>query len=229
MNIIKSLLNKLVEKQIYNFQNQIVSNHMSEVENIYKQMRSWRHDYHNHLQTMKGYISLDQIDELTKYIHMLDQDLSSVDVLHKTGNVMIDAILNSKISLAQSKGIVVNSKAVVPTNIPISDIDLCVIIGNLIDNAIEACVVSKDFDLETDYNPFIRVYIGILKEQLYISITNSVFADIVKEGKSYKSTKKSSSHGFGLIKVDKLVQKYSGYLNRQDEQDVFATEIMLPL
>jgi len=60
---------------------------------------------------------------------MLDTDLTNVDTIIKTGNVMIDAILNSKISLAQSKEIAVNAKAIVPKDLSVQAVDLCVIIG----------------------------------------------------------------------------------------------------
>lgn len=101
--------------------------------------------------------------------------------------------------------------------------DICVIIGNLLDNAIEACEKEKEKDKQ-----FIRVYIDILKQQLYIYISNSMTDDIQKSGERYITTK-NGSHGFGLLRIDRVVKKYGGYLNRQHEEGVFATEIMLPL
>ena len=74
-----------------------------------------------------------------------------------------------------------------------------------------------------------RVFIGILKDQLYVSVTNSTCGFAKKSGRTYLSTKNSESHGFGLVRVDRIVKKYGGYLNRQDEEGAFATEIMLPL
>lgn len=153
---------------------------------------------------------------------------------------MVDAILNSKLSLVRSKGIDVNAKAAVPSNLQISEIDLCVIIGNLLDNAMEACVdqspgqssvqgPEKSPGCEKPGDRFIRLFIGILKDQLYISFSNSVSGRIRKEGKTYLSAKSSIGHGFGLMRVDRIVEKYDGYIGRQDEEGVFATEIMLPL
>lgn len=78
--------------------------HYREVENMYRQMRGWRHDYHNHIQTMKAYLSMGQADKLSDSLASLDQDLTNVDTVVKTGNVMVDAILNSKLSMAQAKG-----------------------------------------------------------------------------------------------------------------------------
>ena len=111
-------------------------------------------------------------------------------------------------------------KAVVPANLSISDVDLCVIIGNLLDNAMEACEKQEETS-----GRFIRVFIGVLKKQLYISVMNSVGGELKKEGKIHISTKNSGSHGFGLMRVDKIAEKNSGYVNRQNEPGVFATEI----
>lgn len=181
--IAQKYMNILVERRIATWQNDLVKRHCDEVENIYRQMRGWRHDYHNHIQTMKACLAQDRKKELSEYLDALDTDLVSVDTVLKTGNVMIDAILNSKISLARSKEISVNAKAVVPENLSIADIDLCVVLGNLLDNAIEACMKQND-----KAERFIRIYIGMHKELFYLSITNSVGGDIKKQKSGQKKT-----------------------------------------
>jgi two-component system sensor histidine kinase AgrC len=222
--LVRAFLQRLVDKRISTYQNDLVTRHYDEIENIYRQMRGWRHDYHNHIQTMKAYISLNQFAEMKNYLDKLDTDLASVDTVLKTGNIMMDAILNSKISLAMSKNIRINAKAIVPDQLAVSEIDLCVIIGNLLDNAMEACL-----KLPNESDRFIRVYIGKLKEQLYISVSNSMAGEVRKSGKTYLSSKNSATHGFGLMRVDRITEKYGGFVNRQHEEGVFATEIMLPL
>lgn len=223
MGLISFLLAPALDRRIAAFQSDLLTKHCEEVQNIYKQMRGWRHDYHNHIQTMKAHLSLNHISELSDYLGELDADLTAVDTVIKTGNVMVDAILNSKLSLATAKSISINAKAIVPERLNISEIDLCVIIGNLLDNATEACL-----KLENPEERFIRVYIGILKEQLYIYVSNSA-GEVKRSGKTYVSTKNSDTHGFGLMRVDRIAGKYGGYINRANEEGVFATEIMLPL
>ena len=224
MGLFNFLFGKMIDKRITKYQNDLINKQYAEVENMYRTMRGWRHDYHNHIQTMKAYLQMNKIEELEQYLNNLDKDLTTVDTVIKTGNVMVDAILNSKISLAKSKDINVNAKAIVPKELKILEIDLCVIIGNLLDNAIEACM-----KLVNPSDRFIRVYVDIFKEQLYISVQNSNGGKIKKIGKTYYTTKESNSHGFGLIRVDNIVNKYNGYINRQNEEGVFATEVMLPL
>ena len=106
-----------------------------------------------------------------------------------------------------------------------SDMDLCVMVGNLLDNAIEACDAVKE-----EENRFIRIYIDTLQNQLYISIMNGMAGTARRQGARFVSNKRGDRRqGFGLQQVDRIVEKYGGYLNRQTEEGVFATEIMLPL
>ena len=224
MGLLSWLLTPIIDRRIAQFQNGLMATHIAEVEHIYNQMRGWRHDYHNHMQKLKAHLHLKQYGDIDAYLTALADDLAQVDVIIKTGNVAVDAILNSKVSVARAKGINVNAKAIVPTKLNVAEIDLCVIIGNLLDNAIEACAKQLD---ETER--FIRVYVGTHKDLLYISVSNSVTGQIQKSGGRYFSTKASPSHGFGLIRIDKISQKYNGFVNRQNEEGIFATEVMLPL
>ncbi len=223
---LRYLVYGLVDKRTLRYQSDLLEKHCEEVQNMYRQTRGWRHDYHNHIQTMKAYLSMGKTEELEEYLNKLDADLSTVDTVIKTGNVMVDAVLNSKISVAASKGIAVEAKAIVPKDLDtsITEVDVCLIVGNLIDNAIEACM-----KIEQESERFIRVYMDILKGQFYIYIMNAIGENPKKAGGSYISTKNQEHHGFGLMRIDKVVDKYHGYLERQHEEGVFATEIMLPL
>lgn len=215
-------ITKYFEKKNMEYQNMLLEKQVQEVQNIYTTMRGWRHDYHNHLQAMKAYVKMGKIEKLNDYLELLEQDLDNVNQLIESGNVNLDAILNSKISLALKNGIEVDYKAVCPARLAISDIDLCALIGNLLDNAVEAC------ETLTDGKPFIRLYIGIVKKQLYISVTNTTGERVRKMDYEY-ITRKRGNHGHGLKRINMVVEKYQGYINRQNEPGVFVTEIMLPL
>lgn len=205
------------------YQNKLMKQQMDEIENIYMTMRGWRHDYHNHLQSLKGYLSLNKVDQMKNYLNELETDLDSIDTLYHSGNLQLDSILNAKLAIAEKGQIRIHCDASIPPQLHVSDLDLCVILGNLLDNAIESCRKIKNPD-----ERFIRVYIGILKKQLYISITNAT-SETVKQRTDHYFTTKRGDHGHGLKRVDQVVKKYDGYLNRQNEPGVFATEIVLPL
>ena len=205
------------------YQNKLMKQQMDEIENIYMTMRGWRHDYHNHLQSLKGYLFLNKVEQMKNYLNELETDLDSIDTLYHSGNLQLDSILNAKLAIAEKGQIRIHCDASIPPQLHVSDLDLCVILGNLLDNAIESCRKIKDPD-----ERFIRVYIGILKKQLYISITNAT-SETVKQRTDHYFTTKRGDHGHGLKRVDQVVKKYDGYLNRQNEPGVFATEIVLPL
>ena len=204
-------LSHYLERKNIEYQNQLLARQVEEVQNIYLTMRGWRHDYHNHLQSMKAYVEMGQYDKLQEYLGLLENDLDQVNQLCDSGNVNLDAILNSKISLAEKNGIRVDYKAACPANLTVSDIDLCALIGNLIDNAVEAC--------EGLAAPYIRLYIGV---------TNATKDTVRKLDSEYITTKRGN-HGHGLKRINLVVEKYEGYINRQNEPGVFVTEIMLPL
>lgn len=216
-------MRKSYEEAATEYQNKILDKQVEEVKNIYFTMRGWRHDYHNHLQKLKAHIMMKQINEANEYLNELEIDLDNVNQLVESGNINLDAILNSKISLALKNNIIINYKAHVPKKLSVTDIDLCVLIGNLIDNAVEACD-----RIQTGSKKFIRLYIGILKKQLYITVSNSTNEMIRKLDEEYISTKRGN-HGHGLKRINNIIDKYDGYINRQNEPGVFVTEVLLPL
>ena len=132
------LFAKIIDKRIAAYQRDLIETHYREVDNMYRQMRGWRHDYRNHIQVMKAYAAAGDMNAIRAYLDLLEQDLTTVDTVIKTGNRMTDAILNSKISIARSRHIDVIADASIPVELGLSEIDLCIIIGNLFDNAIEA-------------------------------------------------------------------------------------------
>ena len=217
-----SIFSKQIDKRIAVYQRELIETHYKEVENMYKQMRGWRHDYRNHIQTMKVLASNGDMEGIKEYLNKLDTDLNTVDIAIKTGNAMADAIINSKVSLARSRDIDVSIDAHIPIKLKMSELDLCCILGNLFDNAIEASMpLPKEKRL-------IRVYMDIKGTQLYISFTNFTSTKkLTKLGNSFATTK-GEGHGFGLVRIDNIVGRLDGYLSRNSEDGAFTTEILIP-
>ncbi len=218
--LLRKLFYHLVDKRIEQFQSDLIAKQTVEIQNMYRQMQEWRHDYRNHIQNMKNRLDSDN-GELEQYLDDLADDLTQSDTSIKTGNVMADAVLNSKLSVAEQKGIRLNVKAHIPNGVAMTDVELCSILGNMLDNAMEACE-KLPYDAR-----FIRVYIDKFKGQFYLSVQNSSPA-VVRDKDIFRTTK-AGTHGFGLFRIDRIAKKYDGYVNRQHEEGVFATELMLPL
>lgn len=217
-----SIFSKQIDKRIAAYQRELIETHYREVENMYRQIRGWRHDYRNHIQTMKVLAANGDMNAIREYLDMLDTDLNTVDTVVKTGNPMADAILNSKISLAQSRRIAVHCDAHIPVQLKMSELDLCCIIGNLFDNAIEASLQLPE------EQRLIRVYMDMKGTQLYISFTNfTASKKLPKLGKRFATTK-GDGHGFGLVRIDSIIERLDGYLSRNSEDGAFTTEILIP-
>ena len=217
-----SFFSKQVDKRLAAYQRELIETHYQEVENMYRQTRGWRHDYRSHIQTMKAYAANGDLEAIKKYLDMLDVDLNTVDTVVKTGHPMADAILNSKISLAKARNIPVRVDAHIPVKLKTSELDLCCIIGNLFDNAIEASMKLPEEER------FIRVYMDMKGTQLYISFTNfAAGGKLSKVGKGFR-TSKGEGHGFGLVRIDAIVERLEGYLSRNSEEGAFTTEILIP-
>lgn len=218
---IKHIFYNIIDRRIERFQSELIEKQVREIQNMYRQVRGWRHDYRNHINNMKIQLSEGNYDKLDAYLNELADDLDTVDTVIKTGNVMADAILNSKLGVAEKLNVRLNVKANLPDSLPLTDVELCSMLGNMLDNATEACIALPED------KRFMRVYIGKLKGQLYLSVQNSA-GKVRKEKDSYLSTKEGE-HGYGLFRIDRIVKKYNGYVNRQNEEGVFATEILMPI
>lgn len=212
------LFEKLIAKKVAAFENELIQKYYLEVENMYQKMRGWRHDYRHHIQTMKVHMANGEIKEIGAYLDMLDNDLTNVETVIKTGNRMADAILNSKLSLAAQKEIKVKAEANIPISLTVSELDLCTVIGNLLDNAMDACMELPVAER------LIRIYMEMKGNYLYISVINTAGG---KKKTSYRTTK-GEGHGFGLKRIDMIVEKYGGYITRASEDEAFSTEILLP-
>ncbi len=204
------------------FRSRLMEHSYGEIRDIYMDVRGWRHDYHNHMQVMKAKLSLGDLDGMGAHLDQLERELDRVDTLVKSGNLMTDAILNSKLTLARRNNIQVNCKAKLPERLPMEDVDLCVILGNLLDNAIEACQKVEEDDRT------LRLYMAVNKGQFYLSLQNSAPQEPDFDARHY-ITSKRGNHGLGMKRVKAAVDKYQGYLNLANEPGIFAAEVTMPL
>lgn len=212
----------MIDKRIAAYQRDLINTHYAEVETMYARMRGWRHDFRNHIQAMKSHAEAGDLEAIRRYLDALDTDLKALDMGIRTGNHMADAILNSKISLARAKNIPVTAKADIPVALTTSELDLCVIIGNLFDNAIEASLRLPEG------RRMIRVYMEMKNTQLYMSFTNLTASGKRSKENGRFSTTKGAGHGFGLLRIDSIIERHNGYISRNSEDNAFTTEILLP-
>ena len=210
MKLFDILFGRAIDRRIAVYQNDLIAKHCEEVQNVYRTMRGWRHDYHNHIQAMLALT--DKPQQLRAYLLKLNSDLTTVDTVIKTGNVMVDAILNSKLSLIQSHQINLHAKAVVPSDLKISEIDLCIVIGNLLDNAMEAALEAEQ--------PQMGLNIIQNKAGVAITISNSFLDNgAVPHKKKKKGVSTKAGHqGIGLSNAQKIIGSYDNVLSETTMQ-----------
>ena len=206
---------KLVE-----YQTEQSGQHLGEVRGIYNEMRGYKHDFHHHLQTLKGQLEAGELDRALAYIEQLNNQLMNVDTLLRTGNISLDAILSAKIAQAKAYNISVTVKANVPDHLLISDLELSIIIGNLLDNAIEACCSVRN-------ERFIRIYMAMKGKMLYFSMLNASEEKKHKIGTLF-STHKKGVHGFGLRRAEAILEEHSGWCKYNSEDGAFTSEFLVP-
>lgn len=206
--------------KLLEMQEEQAKRHLEEVRSIHNEMRGYKHDFHHHLQALKGQLEAGEIDRAIAYIDQLDQTLQNVDTLLKTGNVTVDAILSAKIAGAKAEGISVTVDANISDNLTLTDLELSIIIGNLLDNAIEACRSAEG-------KKFIRISLHIKGKMLYFYMLNSAGAKKQKLGSLFK-TSKGSAHGFGLHRAENVLNEHGGWVKYNSEDGAFTSEFLVP-
>lgn len=179
-----------------------------------------RHDYNHHISCIYGLLEMNELDELKKYLKKLVFDMEEVNSIAIVDNPSISALLNFKLTFAKEKNIKLAINVNIPRYLNIDSKDISVILGNAIDNAIEACQSLED--------KLISVYIYMDKEYLIIKIANTMKEKSVKINEMYKTTKQlSKEHGFGIENIKYVVNKYDGLLKIEEENNMFKLNIAI--
>ena len=216
----QNFLRKSYEQSMMEYQNKVVAKQVEEVQGLYMTMRGWRHDYHNHLQALKGQLEAGQVDRAIAYLEQLDRSLQTVDTLLKTGNVTVDAILSAKLAQARAAGIAVTAEANLPPELSLTDLELSIVIGNLLDNAIEGCRSAAG-------EKFLRLSLRMKGDMLYFYLLNSAGKKQKKVGSLFR-TGKTGAHGFGLHRAEAIVKQHGGWVKYNSEDGAFTSEFLVP-
>lgn len=174
--------------------------HLDEILLKQEELRRVRHDMTNQLVAIQGYFHEGDIAGGEAYVTSLLQNLQTPSARIRTGNSALDAILSTKKALAESKGITVDMDVQISNRLPLEPVDVCVIFGNALDNAIEAC------DRITQGEKKIRLVLVQREGKLLCRITNTALSGITNV---YSTSKKDKeNHGFGLVNLRESLEKY---------------------
>ena len=206
------------------YQNSILENNYLSLNEMYKINAHNMHDYRNNIMLLQKLLDNNDFTHAQEYINELYNDLNSNRlVVTYTGVEIVDAVLNVKKNEADKHNIKMDIRASYPNNCQISKTDICAILGNLIDNAIEACDKISDKDKRN-----IVVKTSYTNNIVIIKIENTIAFNPFDKSKKLETTKSDKKlHGLGLSIVKKAVDNYSGDIRQSVDENVFTTEVIL--
>lgn len=191
-------------------------------------LREMKHDMQNHLTTIRQLCEIENIEELKNYVQSYLYTLDNTHHLISTGNSAIDCILSTKLEYARQKNIEFQYSVMIPEPFPLDAISLSSLLGNLIDNALDACIYG--IAASKDFIPWISIYIKPFQGMVQIHIENNYLGEIIRDSNdNIRTSKEEINHGFGLKRIHAIVSGANGMLNLQTNQNVFSVHIMIPL
>ena len=208
-------------EKLLNMRNDMLETNYKGLQKSYEINRTLQHDYKNHMLAISGLIKEKKNDEALDYIqnYLIIENKFINEI--QSGNDIISIIVSSKISETLEKGIDFVYEIDCLNNLAMESIDICSLLANLLDNAVESCekIIQK--------TP--KIYLKIIKKNnmLIIQIINSVHSDFKKKEYLFHTEKgNSQTHGWGMISIDNVVKKYDGikeYYIKDDTIEIFIT------
>jgi len=189
-----------------------------------EKVRAIRHDMKSHLTTVRDYSADNK--EVTDYLNRLLGDIGESEAYSSTGNIAIDSIINYKLRDVEGTGVSLDVKVAVPPDLQVDAADIITILGNLLDNALEAVAKVPD-------NKMLKLNVKYDSSGVLIRVENSFNGEIkylsakAGEEKQITTLKAGEGHGYGLKNVRQAVEKYNGYVKITYTEDVFSAMVFL--
>lgn len=223
-NLLLKSFSEKYENEILTQKLRIYSNQLDVVLQGEEQVRILRHDLKHHIGELKILSEKQDVSKIKEYIGCMEETIQNPSEIVESGNIEIDSMLNYMLKKAKKELNSVDTKIRIPEKIKHS-FDIIIILGNLLENAIEAAVYTEEKKLELD----VLYKQGTLK----IVIKNSYNSDIIIAGEtkdSFLTNKKDKSlHGVGLRSVRRIVEKYDGIMDISRSNNLFCVKLLLYL
>lgn len=213
------------EKTVYEQQISMMSVNTEEQKRMVENFHREKHDLINKLIVLKNELEYDDKDAVIRNINEIIQNCSIEEVISESGNKVVDALINVKCAIAKEKGIAFILKIFIPEDMPVNQCDIGVILGNALDNAIEATEKCTSSEKK------IEIIMGIKKEALVVVVKNPYENPLKmdKKGNLLSTKKDFRRHGYGISSIRKAADKYGGDVIVDDEDGQFVITIILNL
>lgn len=212
------------ENRMLTMRNDLLESNYQSLRKAYDENRMLYHDFKNHMLAVNQFIQEKRNEEASEYINTYIHCVLSINQRVQSECKIIDIIVNCKIAEALEKYIDFKYEIEYIGEICIEDIDMCALLANLLDNAIEACEkIEKG-------KRWIGLKIKRRNEMLFIWIENSIGVGIVEQDKFFKTSKENKKlHGLGMKSIDNVIRKYDGHKEYKIQKDKFQIYISVPL
>ena len=211
--------NVLLREQIAIYESELRAN-MEQDRNV----QALRHDMKHHIREIYSLADKNTDTDIIRYLDEMSDSMDNIEKVASTGNSVFDGILNYYAQKIKQEMNNVNFSVTlkIPTDLEISSFDMNVILGNLLDNAMEN--VSGEAGQELQIEAVLEYIEGLLR----IEVVNTFVGNVNKDGERFISHK-GQGHGFGLSNVKKITEKYSGYMMTEHESNRFKVVVLLYL
>lgn len=214
------LLKMFNEKHNAELINQINAEYKNQLEIMYQsqsRIRFLKHDIRNHIYKMQNLLSENKLKELEEYFSETQEYIKIQNLYVSSGNSDIDSLLNYKLYQAENIGVKFETEIKLPEQIEINSFDLNIVIGNLLDNAIEALNKTENKNLE--------IIIKYNKGVINIKIKNTFDGIVLNNLLTRKESK--DNHGLGLLSIQNVLDKYNGLLKTQYDDKWFEASVIM--
>ncbi|MBO5231583.1 MAG: GHKL domain-containing protein [Clostridia bacterium] len=199
-------------KQQYNLQ----AKSIEEIKNQYTKLRKTRHDFSNILKIVHNLLNDNKIPEANEYISQYFQKQKETARFIVTDNEYVNAIINLKLSDATAKNIEIKINTISDIG-NVDNWDLCNLLGNMLDNAIESC--------EKCTERYISLYIARENNFLIIAIKNKIEKSILKDNPALNTNKNGLEHGYGIRIIKDIAQHHNGFVDFYEEDNYFCCRV----
>ena len=211
------------DKAVYAQQIDIISGNTAEQKRIMEEFYNEKHNLENKLISLKGYIEKGDIDGIIENLNIIIKNNQYAEKISNSGNSTVDAIINFKYAAASKFDIKFSLKIFIPDEFPIDICDIGVVLGNAIDNAIEAVRECRN------QKKIIEISMGVKKEAWVVVIKNPYEHKIEKNrtGIPVSTKKEKQRHGYGLKSIMRIADKYQGEVVIETKDGIFSLIIVL--
>lgn len=200
---------KMEQLQFINLQNKIT------------EARRTRHDLRHHSTVIKSYLEQEDYLNLKEYLESFLKVLPCDTPMIFCENTVINVLISHFYGIARDNNIDFKANVNLPSSIPVEDVDLTVIVGNLIENAVYACISGSDIPKSIKIK-------GLVKNNILLFTVDNTYSNAIRKDKSgvYFSTKHEGV-GIGIESVSEIVERYNGVLKIEQHNNVFYVSVML--